>query len=73
VVTAVPLAHRRREQIPAGMPTDLLQQTILVYSDLAARRAAMASFGDAHDVPEAPITFEATPANGGWDVRLDVC
>jgi hypothetical protein len=42
-------------EIPAGMPTDLLEQTILVYSDLASRRAAMESFSYAHEVPEAPI------------------
>jgi hypothetical protein len=41
-------------EIPAGMPTDLLRQTILAYSDLASRRAAMASFGYAHEVPGAP-------------------
>jgi hypothetical protein len=33
--------------IPAGLPKPLLQQTILVYSDLASRRMAMRFFGQA--------------------------
>jgi hypothetical protein len=35
--------------IPAGLPPDLLQSVILVYSDLASRRYAMQGFGRAHD------------------------
>jgi hypothetical protein len=35
--------------IPAGLPPDLLQSVILVYSDLASRRYAMPGFGRAHD------------------------
>ncbi|HEX2362047.1 MAG TPA: hypothetical protein VHI11_08260 [Jiangellaceae bacterium] len=35
--------------IPAGLPPDLLRSVILVYSDLASRRAAMQSFASAHD------------------------
>jgi hypothetical protein len=33
--------------VPAGLPDDLLRSVILVYSDLASRRAAMQSFADA--------------------------
>jgi hypothetical protein len=32
------------QAVPAGLPPDLLQSVILVYSDLASRRYAMASF-----------------------------
>ena len=38
--------------IPAGLPHDLLQSVILVYSDLTSRRAAMESFAHAHPPDE---------------------
>lgn len=45
--------------IPAGLPDDLLQAVILVYSDLASRRAAMQSFayaGTLYDTEDALLT-----------------
>lgn len=33
--------------VPAGMPPDLLRATVLVYSDLVSRRAAMQTFANA--------------------------
>ncbi len=50
-------------EIPAGLPNPLLRQTILVYSDLVSRRAAMQGFADAHTV--------ATLANPPGDVTAD--
>jgi hypothetical protein len=47
VVTAVQAADLAPvpEAIPAGLPDELLQQVILVYSDLSSRRHAMDTFG----------------------------
>jgi len=42
------------EAIPAGLPHDLLQSAILVYSDLTSRRFAMASFGYVR-APDEPV------------------
>jgi hypothetical protein len=53
--------------IPAGLPPDLLRSVILVYSDLASRRAAMESFAIAHyDIPrgERDAEWLAELANG---------
>jgi hypothetical protein len=41
--------------VPAGLPHDLLQSVILVYSDQSSRRHAMQSFARAPDFPHQPI------------------
>jgi hypothetical protein len=47
------------QTIPAGLPPDLLQSVILVYSDLASRRYAMQGFSLAHDAyPEEDLLAE---------------
>jgi hypothetical protein len=52
------------DTIPAGLPRDLLQSVILVYSDLSSRRHAMQSFSTAPDLPHLPIDPLAELANG---------
>lgn len=53
--------------IPAGSPSQLMRQTILVYSDLASRRDAMSWFGTAGLLPNSEIQSEllGSLANGG--------
>jgi hypothetical protein len=50
--------------VPAGLPHDLLQSVILVYSDLSSRRHAMQSFATAPDLPHEPIDLLAELGNG---------
>jgi len=50
--------------IPAGLPPDLLQATILVYSDLVSRRAAMRGFETAGPVVRPPEELLGELANG---------
>lgn len=50
--------------VPAGLPHDLLQSVILVYSDLSSRRHAMESFATAPDLPHEPIDPLAELGNG---------
>jgi hypothetical protein len=52
------------QTIPAGLPRDVLQSVILVYSDLSSRRLAMESFSSAPDLPYQPIDLLAELANG---------
>jgi hypothetical protein len=52
------------ETIPPGLPDDLLQSVILVYSDLSSRRHAIESFSSAPDLPHQPIDLLAEVANG---------
>ncbi|HET6950033.1 MAG TPA: hypothetical protein VFI47_06650 [Acidimicrobiales bacterium] len=51
------------EHIPAGLPDDLLQPVILVYSDLSSRRASMSSFAIAW-TPDPGNDLPAELANG---------
>jgi hypothetical protein len=58
--------------VPAGLPHDLLQKVVLVYSDLSSRRRAMESFSSAPDFPYRPIDPLAELANGhAAAVRFD--
>lgn len=50
--------------IPAGLPHDLLESVVLVYSDLASRRAAMQSFAYAGTVYEPTDVLLAELGNG---------
>jgi hypothetical protein len=60
------------ETIPAGLPRDVLQSVILVYSDLSSRRHAVESFASAPDLPYQPIDPLAELANGhAAAVRFD--
>lgn len=52
------------ETIPPGLPHDLLQSVILVYSDLSSRRHAMESFSSAPDLPHGPVDLLPELANG---------
>lgn len=60
------------QAIPAGLPRELLQSVILVYSDLTSRRYAMQSFWSAGEFPYQPIDPLAELANGhAAAVRFD--
>jgi hypothetical protein len=60
------------QAIPAGLPPELLQSVILVYSDLTSRRSAMQSFWSAGELPYQPIDPLAELANGhAAAVRFD--
>jgi hypothetical protein len=50
--------------VPAGLPPELLQSVVLVYSDLSSRRHAMASFETAPDLPYEPIDLLDELGNG---------
>jgi hypothetical protein len=58
--TLEPVAHA----VPAGLPPDLLQSVILVYSDLSSRRHALQSFATAPDFPYQPIEALEELRNG---------